>query len=393
MTNDDINALFNDQPASRTRLSMADPCDRTGFEIGWDYAQHRLTPPVDHLHEGHSVREGWEAGRHSFGQRTLLANRFTRKWLQLRLNAWLRGRVFEIEQSNLAFLRQIDVEVCPITRETLTHGTETLSDASVDRVFNDAAYAAGNLAVMSTRANQAKNDYGVDDAMRFARQIETGGLVGTDGLTAAQWARVAVLTSFVTPMSHAKAANLPLLVMPPNRLRLLNPVQSLQVILSLQFNRPGHARRCAALSRLMPSADARHAFGTFMHTLLARRLASGRITGEEAQRHAIEDLWRDPLINARWQRLALRLTPADCERIGRIAAERGLAGCGVRWHANDAATKGWALASGGYVVQQDCSVDLANGNSVLWGTGWSWSASPTEVHVRCALRTQMTAAA
>ena len=56
MTNDDINALSSGLPVSRARLPMAKPCDSTGFEIGWDYAQHRLTPPVDHLHEGHSVR-------------------------------------------------------------------------------------------------------------------------------------------------------------------------------------------------------------------------------------------------------------------------------------------------------------------------------------------------
>ena len=146
----------------------------TGFELGWDYAHYGTVPPADHLHPLSPVRQGWEAGRDSFGRRTLQPNRFVRKWLQLRLNAWLRGRVFEGQQVNPAFLRQIDVAVCPVTREVLTHGTGELSDASVDRVFNDAAYAAGNLAVMSTRANRAKSDYGVDDAMAFVRQIEAG---------------------------------------------------------------------------------------------------------------------------------------------------------------------------------------------------------------------------
>jgi hypothetical protein len=187
--------------------------------------------------------------------------------------------VFEGQQVNPAFLRQIDVAVCPVTREVLTHGTGELSDASVDRVFNDAAYAAGNLAVMSTRANRAKSAYGVDDAMAFVRQIEVGQLGQIDGLSAEHWARIAVLTSFATPMPHARAANLPLLVLPPNRLRVLNPVQSLQVMLSLQFTRAGHARRCAALAGLMPTAEARYAFNAFMHTLLARRLAAGRNCG------------------------------------------------------------------------------------------------------------------
>ena len=330
-----------------------------GFELGWDYAHYGTVPPAEHLHPLSPVRQGWEAGRETFGRRTLQPSRFVRKWLQLRLSAWLRGRVFEGHQVNPAFLRQIDVAVCPVTREVLTHGTGELSDASVDRVFNDAAYAAGNLAVMSTRANRAKAAYGVDDAMAFVRQIEAGRLGQIDGLSAEHWARIAVLMSFATPMPHAKAAHVPLLLLPPNRLRVLNPVQSLQVMLSLQFTRAGHARRCAALGALMPSADARYAFNAFMHTLLARRLAVGRLTGALAERHAVEDLWRDPLINRRWQRLALCLTADDCVHIGRLAADRGLAGSGVRWLTDESATDGWALESKGYVVAQDCeSIDV-----------------------------------
>lgn len=322
----------------------------TGFELGWDYAHYGTVPPADHLHPLSPVRQGWEAGRDSFGRRTLQPTRFTRKWLQLRLNAWLRGRVFEGQQVNPAFLRQIDVAVCPITREVLTHGTGELSDASVDRVFNDAAYAAGNLAVMSTRANRAKSAYRVDDAMAFVRQIEAGRLGQIDSLSAVHWARIAVLTSFATPMPHARAANLPLLVLPPNRLRVLNPVQALQVMLGLQFTQAGHARRCAALAGLMPSAEAKQAFNAFMHTLLARRLAAGRFADGTAERHAMEDLWRDPLVTQRWQRLALRLTADECERIARQAADRGLAGAGVRWLCSGAETDGWALDTAGYAT-------------------------------------------
>jgi len=332
-----------------TSPSQGNPPD-TGFELGWDYAHYAVVPPTEHLHPLSPVRQGWEAGRECFGRRTLLAHRFARKWLQLRLNAWLRGRAFDGAQVNPAFLRQIDVALCPVTREVLTHGTGEPTDASIDRVFNDAGYAAGNLAVMSTRANHAKNSYGAEDAMRFVRQIELGQLGEIDGMSAEQWSRIAVLTSFCTPMPHAKAATLPLLVLPPSRLRVLNPVQALQVMLSLQFTRAGHARRCAALAALVPSADARYAFNAFMHTLLARRLAAGRFTDNTAERHAVEDLWRDPLVNQRWQRLALRLTADDCDRIARQAAGKGLAGAGVRWLPTDSATEGWALESGGYDV-------------------------------------------
>jgi hypothetical protein len=337
------------QTSIQTQHGLSQPSD-IGFELGWDYAHYGAMPPAAHLDPLSPVRQGWEAGRQTFGQRTLIQNRFVRKWLQLRLNAWLRGRAFEGTQVTPAFLRQIDAAACPITREVLTHGTGELSDASVDRVFNGAAYAGGNLSVMSTRANRAKSDYGSDDAMRFVRQIELGRLGQIDGLSAEQWARIAVLTSFVTPMPHARAATLPLLVLPPNRLRVLNAVQSLQVMLSLQFIRGGHSRRCAALAGLMPSADARQAFNSFMLTLLARKVAAGKMASDADERRVIEDMWLDPLVQRRWQRLALRLTGADCKRIGLIAAERGLASSGIRWLETEAATEGWALESEGYVT-------------------------------------------
>jgi len=152
-------------------------------------------------------------------------------------------------------------------------------------------------------------------------------------------------------MPHARAATLPLLVLPPNRLRVLNPVQSLQVMLSLQFVRGGHSRRCTALASLMPSADAKQAFNSFMLTLLARRVAAGKLASDAAERRAIEDMWLDPLVQRRWQRLALRLTEADCRRIARIAAERGLASSGIRWLETESATEGWALASAGYATE------------------------------------------
>ena len=67
-------------------------------------------------------------------------------------------------------------------------------------------------------------------AMAFVRQIEGGSLdqrTGQiDGLSAEHWARIAVLISFATPMAHARAANLPLLVLPPNRLRVASQVRT-----------------------------------------------------------------------------------------------------------------------------------------------------------------------
>lgn len=333
--------------------AATDSLEAIGFEIGWDHAHYALTPPLPHLHTGNPVRQGWDAGRTGFGRRTLRATPAVRKWLQLRVSAWQRGRIFEGVQVTPHFLARLGATHCPVTREPLTHGTGAPSDASVDRVNHRAGYAAGNLAQMSVRANLAKAAYDWSDALVFVRRIETEHLGEIDGLGAAQWARLAVLMSFVTPLEHEVAACLPLLVLPPNRLRVLNPVQALQVVLTSLFTAPGYARRLLGLAALMPCDTTRHALRIFMHTLLARRLAAGAQLDEVAAQQAMEDCWRDPLVNRRWQALALRLPAAQCDQIVERAARRGLVPAGSRRLSVEVATEGWGLESGGYVVSSE----------------------------------------
>lgn len=333
--------------------AAADSLDSIGFEIGWDHAHYALTPPLAHLSIGNPVRQGWDAGRASFGRRTLRATPAVRQWLQLRVSAWQRGRVFEGVQVTPHFVAHLGATHCPVTREPLTHGTGADSDASIDRINHRAGYAAGNLALMSVRAHRAKAGYGWDEALGFVRQIEAGRLGAIDGLGAAEWARLALLMSFVTPLDHEAAACLPLLVLPPNRLRVLNPVQALQVVLTRLFTAPGYARRLLGLAALMPCETTRRTFRIFMHTLLARRLAAGAQIGELQARQAMEDSWRDPLVNRRWQALALRLSAAQCDGIVERAARRGLVPAGSRRLALEAATEGWSLETGGYVVSSE----------------------------------------
>src|SRR5262245_65099136 len=99
--------LFAD-PAPATHAAA----DATGFELGWDYAHYRLTPPPEALTDGHPVRQGWQAGSATFGTRTLKPTPPVRKWLQLRLSAWRRGKPFEGTQVTPNFLAQIEVERC-----------------------------------------------------------------------------------------------------------------------------------------------------------------------------------------------------------------------------------------------------------------------------------------
>lgn len=308
----------------------------TAFAIGWDHAERGVVPPPEHLHPASPVRQGWQAGREGFGRRSLPAGVHVRRWLQARLDAWLDGIAFDADTVNPALLRRIDVARCPVTREAIGDDGAQPTGPALVRLDEGAGFTAGHLAVVSRRAAEARRGLGVEDMLGRAQAIFDGRAAEIAGLDAAGWSRLALLVSFATPLPHARAACLPMVALPPARVRLANPVQALQALLSVQFTRAGHARRCATVGALMPDAETRHAFHAFMHTLLARRLAAGRHTDPIAERHAVEDLWRDPLVQRRWLRLALRLTEADCERVCRIAVDRGLAGTALHRIAPDA---------------------------------------------------------
>lgn len=115
------------------------------------------------------------------------ADRFERKWLQLRLSALARGRLVA-DDVTPDLLRELDIEVCPVTRRRLTHGAQGPDDWSVDRLNNDGAYAAGNLALMSAMANRAKGTRGFDEVLALA-----GAPHATHGLRPDAWRRLAAL--------------------------------------------------------------------------------------------------------------------------------------------------------------------------------------------------------
>ena len=125
-------------------------------------------------------------------------DRFVRKWLQLRLNAFDRRRCVD-ERVTPAFLQKIDVQFCPVTRELLTHGTNSPTDWSVDRLNNDGAYAPGNLAVVSTRANKAKG------ARSFREVVGLWKRNDDTRLSADEWLRLATL---MLGPSHAERSSL-----------------------------------------------------------------------------------------------------------------------------------------------------------------------------------------
>jgi hypothetical protein len=339
---------FSPLPAHAEPTAAAAGLDAVGFAIGWDHAHHRVTPPLAHLDGSNPVGQGWTAGRAAFGERRLRATAAVRQWLALRLQAWQEGAEFEDQQVNPAFLARIDADVCPVSRVPLLLATGGDDDATALRLNTSAAYAAGNLAVTSRRVAQAWGAAGCRGDWAAARAHATAlaereAAPADDDLDADAWQRLVVLASFATPLPHAQAALLPLRVLPPNRVRVINPVQALQVMLTLQFSQAGYARRLLGLAALVPGAETRQAFQIFMHTLLARRLAVGPQATPLELRQAMEDTWGDTLVQRRWQRLACRLDAAACEQLLQRASQRGLVVGGGRWLSTDAATDGWAL--------------------------------------------------
>jgi hypothetical protein len=194
-----------------------------GRNIGYDYAIIGLPHPID---APASIREGFVTARHKKHHRSHEIDLFQKKILRLRYSAWRRNRIFD-ENVTAAYLRSLYREICPITRIHMTHGTGTDTDASVERVFNDSAYAVGNLMFMSARANKAK-------ANRTLAELAAIALSGEDveGLSNIAWKRLACVANFMQP-EISKMMLIPMTLCPPSRLVINNPATLLQDSLSM----------------------------------------------------------------------------------------------------------------------------------------------------------------
>ena len=322
--------------------ATGDEFEAAGRAIGRDYARHGLMPSPDHLHPGHPVRQGWEAARLALARGARPASRHVQRWLDLRLAAWMHGRAFDALQVTPGLLARIEVQRCPVMRQALWHGEGAEpataapavsalpggeEQAVVVALRPQAGIVAGNLVMVSRRA---------------ARALAAD--VAAAQLDEAAARRAADLRALVTPMPHGQASARPLAVLPPARVRVLNPAHELQALLTTLFAGGAYARRMSALGTLMPDAAARRAYCALMSTLLARRLESEWAVGREQVRELLEDAWLHPMVQRRWAELMQQLTSAQCARIVRRALERGLAAGRARWLEPERAVEGWESA-------------------------------------------------
>lgn len=114
---------------------------------------------------------------------------FVRKCLGLRLNAIKRGMM--VDSSVTAdHLRYITDGTCPVTLESLEFETRGQSklNPSVDRLVNEVSYRAGNICVLSQRANRAKGEKSFEEVASIATRGEPAG-----GLEAIEWMRLCSL--------------------------------------------------------------------------------------------------------------------------------------------------------------------------------------------------------
>lgn len=141
--------------------------DRTAFLIGEDYGRYGLSAPAE---ADEAFMQGYESVQ-SQRRRALTADRFVRKWLQVRFNAWKRNRYVAPEFS-LEFLRSIDRPKCPVSEVEFTYGTGTDSDWSVDRIDNDGGYTPRNVVVVTTRVNRAKGSLSLRQILMLGHLVD-----------------------------------------------------------------------------------------------------------------------------------------------------------------------------------------------------------------------------
>lgn len=323
-----------------TPSTAPDSADRTAFQIGWDHARHALVPPAALLAAGHPLGQGWQAAQAVFGRRAWPARPAVRQWLALRLAAWQAGEAFDLDQLTPQHLAQIATLRCPVRRVPLGGAAGTADAAVVQRLNTDAAWAAGHLVTLSAAAADAMRGVDVDEARRRARECERTG-EPQQGLDAAGWWRVATLRGFATPLPFAAAATLPLAVLPPNRVRLLNAVQGLQALVTQAFAAPGWAARCARIAALLPAHTLRHDFNLFVGAMAPRVLAAP--ASGQPLRDALEDAWLHERVQRRWQHLVLSLGEAGVEALLDRVAEMPQPGRQVLQHAPAQAVEAWRL--------------------------------------------------
>jgi hypothetical protein len=194
--------------------------NKIAFDLGWDFAVYGLQ--ILDTNVNPQMHEGFKAAKEK--RITKRSDKYILKWLYIRNNALRRSRAVA-EHVTPDLLRYLDLGVCPITLKDLTHATGEDTDWSVDRIDNNGAYAAGNLCIMSVKANLAKANLGVEEIKSIYWLMKENSMDFDEKskLSLYEWNRLAWVAHRGDPMLWP-------LVCPPL------PMVSLSYSESLQFN-------------------------------------------------------------------------------------------------------------------------------------------------------------
>ena len=306
-----------------TPTRPAEPLDeKVGFNLGWDYAQLLGWFPEGELDR--NFLGGFETGRRRGGI-LALPDRFTRKWLQLRYNAWKRNRAFD-ENVTPAFLQLIDRPYCPVMRTELTHATGEVSDWSVDRLNNQGGYAIGNLAVMSTKANAAKGARGLEDIEELCRMHGPA-----EGLTPLEWKRMLSLVTGAYSIARNVEILHPLCITPPPYVPL-NFFQELQLVIAKECGKKP-SELLDAVRKLLPSKALSRQFQKIVQKIKHCRQKSAPLM----------EVWLQPPLQEALQDFYLKLPPATVVELRQVV-EAALGSERV----SDDMQQRWALENKGF---------------------------------------------
>ncbi|MBB1162501.1 hypothetical protein [Aquariibacter albus] len=314
----------------------------TGFALGWDHACHGQLPPAALMQAGNPLWQGYQAAQRA-GRAGSRANPpGLGPWLALRRRAWLDGCGFEVLELNPRHLARLARSHCPVSREPLDPAR--LAEDLV-RLRPDCAWAAGHLAVLAPRVRAALGRRDAAAVQVLLQRLQAEDRPEAEGLTRAEWQRLAALLDMVRPLPHAEALARPLGVLPPPRLRLLNPAQGLQALIAWQYLRPGFSARIAQIEAALPTPALRARLRRLHFALLPRVLEAAPQADPQASRHAVEDAWRDTRVQQAWQAFGEALGEAGCSALlERLARGASLDGLSLQTRPLAHATEGWAPA-------------------------------------------------
>ena len=167
---------------------------RNAFLLGFDLGRHRLDSAKDSEGRVRWPHAEMERGyAHGLGLQAQRAEAYLRKLLGLKVRAFSRG-IPVSSALTVDYLRSITVAVCPVSGATLTQGTLTGTDWSIDRLDNSLGYLPGNVAMMSTRVNVLKGE--VDFETISGQALSTVTRLGPDGFAAELPSGLKVLEAF-----------------------------------------------------------------------------------------------------------------------------------------------------------------------------------------------------